>query len=99
MTGLGIWRAGVIGTGRIASRFMPDAALVDGIRVQAAYNPHPQSAERFAARWGIEACEDLAGFFRAVDLVYVASPMKHMVPILRRRWNRGSTCYVKSLLL
>ena len=78
---------------------MPDAALVDGIRVQAAYNPHPQSAERFAARWGIEACEDLAGFFQAVDLVYVASPMKHMVPILRRRWNRGSTCYVKSLLL
>ena len=74
MTGLGIWRAGVIGTGRIASRFMPEAALVDGIRVQAAYNPHPQSAERFAARWGIEACEDLAGFFQAVDLVYVASP-------------------------
>ena len=71
---MGIWRAGVIGTGRIASRFMPEAALVDGIRVQAAYNPHPQSAERFAARWGIEACEDLAGFFQAVDLVYVASP-------------------------
>ena len=89
----------MIGTGRIASRFMPDAALVDGIRVQAAYNPHPQSAERFAARWGIEACEDLAGFFQAVDLVYVASPHETHGSYIKAALEQGSTCYVKSPLL
>ena len=87
---MGIWRAGVIGTGRIASRFMPEAALVDGIRVQAAYNPHPQSAERFAARWGIEACE---------DLVYVASPHETHGSYIKAALEQGSTCYVKSPLL
>ena len=49
--GMGIQRAGVIGTGRIANRFMPEAGFADGIHVQAVYNPHLESAGRFAARW------------------------------------------------
>ena len=85
--GMGIQRAGVIGTGRIANRFMPEAGFADGIHVQAVYNPHLESAGRFAARWGPDACGDLTDFFRRVDLVYVAS------------WNMASMCCVKSLLL
>ncbi|MCD7994571.1 MAG: Gfo/Idh/MocA family oxidoreductase [Clostridia bacterium] len=96
----GIQRAGVIGTGRIVNRFMPEADLADGIQVQAVYNPHLESAVRFAARWGLEACGDLTDFFQRVDLVYVASPpMKHMLPTSRRRWITANMYYVKSPLL
>lgn len=69
-----IQRAGIIGTGRIAARFMPEAKLVSGISAQGVYNPHRESAERFADRFEIEAYADLEDFFAAVDMVYVASP-------------------------
>ena len=48
-----IQRIGVIGTGRIAGRFIPEAKLVSGVNVEAVYNPHPGSAARFAQKWGI----------------------------------------------
>ncbi len=69
-----IQRIGVIGTGRIAGRFIPEAKLVSGVNVEAVYNPHPGSAARFAQKWGIDAYEDLEAFYGAVEAVYVASP-------------------------
>lgn len=69
-----IQRIGVIGTGRIAGRFIPEAKLVSGVNVEAVYNPHPGSAGRFAEKWNIDAYEDLEAFYEAVDAVYVASP-------------------------
>lgn len=69
-----IQRIGIIGTGRIANRFIPEAALVSGVNTQCVYNPHFESAETFAHKWGIDACKDLEEFFRASDIVYIASP-------------------------
>lgn len=69
-----IQKIGIIGTGRIANRFMPEVKLVSGINAQGVYNPHRESAEKFAKRWGIDAYEELDDFFQAVDMVYVASP-------------------------
>lgn len=69
-----ILRIGIIGTGRIAERFMPEAKLVSGINTQGVYNPHIESAEKFAAKWGIDAYESLEQFYEAVDAVYIASP-------------------------
>lgn len=69
-----IQRIGVIGTGRIANRFMPEAKLVSGVNMQGVYNPHAESADRFAKRWDIAAYHDLESFFANVDIVYVASP-------------------------
>lgn len=69
-----IQRIGIIGTGRIAERFMPEAALVSGVNAQCVYNPHMESARAFARKWGIDACEDLEAFYRASDIVYIASP-------------------------
>lgn len=66
-------KAGIIGTGRIANRFMPEVRLVCGISLEAAYNPHEESVERFGVKWGIETYTDLQDFFQAVELVYVAS--------------------------
>lgn len=69
-----IHRIGIIGTGRIANRFIPEAALVSGVSVQCVYNPHVESADAFAERWNIDACEDLDVFYDSSDIVYVASP-------------------------
>lgn len=69
-----ILRVGVIGTGRIANRFIPEAKLVSGVSVQGVYNPHAESADHFAAHWGINPYHHLETFFREVDSVYIASP-------------------------
>lgn len=69
-----IQRVGIIGTGRIAERFIPEARLVSGVSTQGVYNPHAESARRFASRWEINAYEDLEEFYDAVDIVYIASP-------------------------
>lgn len=69
-----ILKAGIIGTGRIANRFIPEVKLVSGISAQGVYNPHKESAETFAEKWEIDAYDDLETFFNDVDVVYVASP-------------------------
>ena len=69
-----IQRVGIIGTGRIAERFIPEAKLVSGISTQGVYNPHTESAERFADKWEINFYKDLEEFYQASDVVYIASP-------------------------
>ena len=69
-----IQRIGIIGTGRIANRFIPEAKLVSGVNTQGVYNPHTESAERFAEKWEIEAYKDIEDFYNAIDAVYIASP-------------------------
>lgn len=69
-----IQRIGIVGTGRIAERFIPEAKLVSGVNTQGVYNPRWESAERFARKWEIEAYKDVEAFYQAVDVVYVASP-------------------------
>lgn len=69
-----IQRIGIIGTGRIAERFIPEAKLVSGISTQGVYNPHTESARRFAEKWETNAYENLEDFYSAVDAVYIASP-------------------------
>ena len=69
-----IQRIGIIGTGRIANRFMTEAKLVSGVSTQGVYNPRLESAREFAKRWEIECYEDIEAFFGAVDIVYIASP-------------------------
>lgn len=69
-----IQRIGMIGTGRIAQRFIPEAKLVSGVSVQGVYNPHTESASAFAEKWEINAYETLESFYEGVDAVYIASP-------------------------
>jgi len=69
-----IQRIGIIGTGRIAQRFIPEAKLVSGVSTQGVYNPHAESAWRFAEKWEINAYDNIEDFYQAVDSVYIASP-------------------------
>ena len=69
-----IQRVGIIGTGRIANRFMPEATLVSGVNHQGVYNPHWESAQKFAETWSIQPYHTLEELFANVDVVYIASP-------------------------
>lgn len=84
-----IQRIGIIGTGRIANRFIPEAKLVSGVNTQGVYNPHPESAEAFARKWEIEAYQDLEAFYDAVDAVYIASPHETHYTYIRSALEHG----------
>lgn len=69
-----IIKMGVVGTGRIASRFIPEAKFVSGIEVVSAYNPNRESSERFGERFGVKPYwKDYEEFLNSLDAVYIAS--------------------------
>lgn len=84
-----IQRIGIIGTGRIANRFMPEAALVSGVNTQSVYNPHIESARLFADRWGIDAYEDLGKFYDSLDIAYIASPHETHYAYIKQALEHG----------
>lgn len=67
---------GIIGTGRIANRFVSTVQAEQiNINIACIYNPRITSANTFATKYGIEDCtDDLDSFFEQVDCVYIASP-------------------------
>lgn len=70
-----ITRIGVIGTGRIADRFVPEAKYVSGVIVNSAYNPNLESARQFGEKFELDVATDcLEELFGVVDAVYIASP-------------------------
>lgn len=68
------YRIGVIGSGRIANRFVPETKVVNGAEVVAVLNPNKDEAEAFAKRHGLEPFTDFDAFIEKVDVVYIASP-------------------------
>ena len=70
-----IVRIGIIGTGRIAPRFLKETSYVSGIEVVAAYNPEVESAKEFEQLYQVECLTDgFDNFLSRVDAVYIASP-------------------------
>lgn len=84
-----IQRIGIIGTGRIANRFVKEAALVSGVNTQSVYNPHVKSAKLFAERWGIDAHEGLENFYDSVDIAYIASPHETHYAYIKQALEHG----------
>lgn len=68
-------KIGIIGTGRIAHRFVPEARLFENIKVAAVCNPNISSAERFAEEFDIPVyVSDTQNLLEYVDAVYIATP-------------------------
>lgn len=84
-----IQRIGIIGTGRIADRFIPESKLVSGVSTQGVYNPHEESARRFADKWEINAYGDLEEFYDAIDIAYVASPHETHYEYIKSALSHG----------
>lgn len=70
-----IVRIGIIGTGRIAPRFLSESKYVSGLTIACAYNPDKESAASFEQEYE-EKCYtgDYIEFLNQVDAVYIASP-------------------------
>jgi predicted dehydrogenase len=68
-------RIGIVGTGRMAPRFMEEARYVSSVVVEAAYNPEKKSANAFQKTTQIPVYQkNMDAFFDRVDAVYIASP-------------------------
>lgn len=73
-----ILRLGIIGCGRIARRFLPEVNRVSGITTAAVYNPHIESARKFAQENDLEFYTDsLEEFYAETDAVYIAAPHQY----------------------
>jgi len=68
------FRIGIVGSGRIAHRFVPESKVVNGAQVTSVMNPDGIKADEFARIYGLVAYTDYDFFLKDVDLVYVASP-------------------------
>lgn len=70
-----ILQCGIIGTGRIAPRFLAEAKYVRGIHITAVYNPHETSARKFGEEHGLKCYyQELDEFLQELDVVYIAVP-------------------------
>ena len=70
-----VFRVGIVGSGRIANRFIPEAKVVNGVEVVSVYDPKKENADTFANKHNLKAYSDgYQQFLADVDAVYVASP-------------------------
>lgn len=83
------YRIGVIGSGRIANRFVPETKVVNGALVTAVLDPDAKRATAFADKHGIKACTDFDAFISDLDIVYVASPHPTHYDYTRRALMAG----------
>lgn len=66
---------GIIGTGSIANRFVPEAGFVNSIEVTGAYNPDVKECESFCSKHNVPVvAKSLDELFDSCSAVYVASP-------------------------
>ncbi len=70
-----IVRMGMVGTGRIAARFMAEEKFVSGMNMVCAFNPEVDNGDLFRERYQLNIySEDYGEFLDQVDAVYIASP-------------------------
>lgn len=66
---------GVIGTGSIAKRFVPESESVTNVNVVASYNPNQEENKTFSQQFRLpKFASSLDDLFAVCDSVYVASP-------------------------
>lgn len=66
---------GIIGTGSIANRFVPEADNVNSVQITAAYNPNIEENRAFCEKHGIAlAVQNLDDLYKECNAVYIASP-------------------------
>lgn len=69
-----IQRIGIIGSGRIAGRFLAEARAVSGVNVQGVFNPHLESGEQFAKKYEVDCFCSPEEMYEKTEVIYVASP-------------------------
>lgn len=81
---------GIIGSGRIAGRFVPESKLVSGIEVKGVFNPRIDSAKKFCEKHELSFySDDFDEFISKVNAVYIASPHLTHYDYIRRCLMNG----------
>lgn len=85
-----IFKVGVVGSGRIAKRFIPETKVVNGVEVVAVYDPNRENAYAFSLAHNIKAHTDnYKNFLNEVDVVYIASPHLTHYDYIKRSLEAG----------
>jgi len=70
-----IIKVGIIGSGRVARKFLPESKTITAVNVEVVYNPNIESAKRFVNDFELDIyTDDWSLFLSKVDAVYIASP-------------------------
>lgn len=70
-----IIRIGIIGAGRIAKRFVPEASFVNGIEIKAIYDVVKNNAQKLIEDdTNINICDSFKDLLEQVDAIYIATP-------------------------
>ncbi|WP_104136286.1 Gfo/Idh/MocA family oxidoreductase [Cryobacterium sp. Y62] len=70
-----ILKLGIVGAGRIATRFVAESKYVSGVNVEGVFTPSSASASTFAFEHTLGFAEsNYESFLNRVDAVYIASP-------------------------
>ena len=67
-------RIGVIGTGSIASRFVPESKYVNSNSITTAYNPNTEECKSFCDKYELKSSASQKELYERCDAVYIASP-------------------------
>lgn len=68
-------KAGIVGCGKIARRFVPEAGYVNGINLTGAYDHDPKVLNEFVQTYGLNhAYESYDAMLDDVNAVYIATP-------------------------
>ena len=85
-----IMKTGIVGTGRIAERFLVESKYVSGIETIAAFNPHTESLHPFCRKWTLQPeSEDYERFLKGIGAVYIASPNETHYEYAKKALLRG----------
>lgn len=72
-----ILKMGIVGNGRIASRFVEEAKYVSGISVECVFGRSENKVRAFAEKYELNSCfTDYENFLAEIDAVYIATPHK-----------------------
>lgn len=85
-----IVRLGVVGTGRIAPRFIAESRFVSGVYIDGVYNPHTESAETFERMYDIKGYSgSFEEFLDNMDAIYIATPHEYHYSYAKQAILRG----------
>ncbi len=83
-------KLGIVGTGRIAKRFIKEISFVSGIEAVAAYNPDKDSLNDYVETFFLKGFSDgFDSFLNEVDAIYVASPNETHAKYVRKALEVG----------
>lgn len=82
-------KIGIIGTGSIASRFVPEAKNVNSNTIVAAYNPNKEECEAFCNKYVLQIAATEEDLYNQCDAVYIASPHYTHYDYVKKALNAG----------